>query len=62
MEMMYRTNIFYAVLESNKVVVWDDTVKKFVGELNFRSEVTGIRCSRDLLVVTLETAFLYNFE
>ena len=55
----------FAVLESNpfKVFLWDDNRKKFKGELKFSSEVKGIRCSRDLLVVTNETeAWLYNPE
>lgn len=53
-EMLYRTNIIALVGAGNnpkypkeKVMLWDDSLMKCIGELNFKSEVRGVRLRKD---------------
>ena len=54
MEMLYRTNIIALVgggdnpkFPPNKVMLWDDSLMKCIGELNFKSDVRGVRLRKD---------------
>ena len=68
--MLFRTN--YLVLVGggkepkwplNKVILWDDMKQRAVTELEFRSEVLGVRLRRDsLIVVLLNKVFVYSLS
>lgn len=68
-EMLYRTNIIALVgggespkFPPNKVMLWDDSQMKCIGELNFKSEVRGVRLRKDKIMVILEyKIYVYNF-
>ncbi len=54
MEMLYRTNIIALVgsgsnpkYPNTKVMLWDDSLMKCIGELNFKTEVRGVRLRKD---------------
>lgn len=60
--MLFKTNIFAMVTASeddpsngqNKVQIYDDQKRKFVGELRSKTEVKGVCLRRDIIVMVLE--------
>jgi len=47
----------------NKVVVWDDYQAKSIAELEFTSEIRGLKLRQERLLVALEySIFVYNFK
>lgn len=54
MELLYRTNIIALVgggdkpkWPTNKVMLWDDSTMKVIGELNFKSDVLSVKLRKD---------------
>jgi len=39
---------------NNKLIIWDDYRKSFLGELSFRSEVRAIRLKKDYITVVCD--------
>lgn len=65
-QMLFRCNILALVGASksdrNKVVIWDDHLKRCIGELLFRSEVKAVRLRQDrIVVVMLHKIYVYSF-
>jgi WD repeat-containing protein 45 len=62
-EMLFKCNIFALVgaanngrYPPNQVIIWDDQLKKEVGELSFRHEVKAVRLRRDKVTIKTLTA------
>ncbi|KAG8363836.1 hypothetical protein BUALT_Bualt19G0063600 [Buddleja alternifolia] len=68
-QMLYRCNIVALVgggpnskFATNKVMIWDDHLSGYIGELSFRSEVKSVCLRRDRIVAVLShKIFVYNF-
>jgi hypothetical protein len=69
-ELLYRSNLVALVgagscpqFPVNKVMLWDDSKRKCVGELSFHTAVSAVRMRKDVIVVALERkVFVYNFS
>ena len=67
-EMLYCTNILALVgtgsnsnYPPSKVIIWDDHQTKIIGEINFKSDVKGIRLRKDKIAIALEKkVYIYN--
>jgi len=68
-EMLYRCNILALVgggknpqFPKTKVMIWDDFQVQCIAELEFKTQVKGVRLRRDRVIVVLENkVFVYNF-
>jgi WD repeat-containing protein 45 len=68
--MLFRTNILALVgggitprFPPTKVMIWDDSQGRAIGELAFRTSVRAVRLRQDRIAVALEhKVLLYNFE
>lgn len=68
--MLDRTNIIGLVgtgqnvkYPTTRVVIWDDITRQSIGEINFKSDVRGVKLRKDTIVVVLEQKmFLYDFQ
>lgn len=52
-EMLYRSNIFALISGGdnpkkslNKVMIWEDSQKRIIGELSFKSEVKSVKMTQ----------------
>jgi WD40 repeat protein len=69
-EMLYKCNIFAFVgggenpkYSPNHVIIWDDFQNKEIGTIPFKSEVKGVKLTRDRIIVILEyKVYIYNFS
>ncbi|XP_047327493.1 autophagy-related protein 18d-like [Impatiens glandulifera] len=68
-EMLFCSNILAFVggkdnskFSPNKVIIWDDKQRLFIGEFSFGSEVRAVKLRRDRIVVVLKhKIYVYNF-
>jgi hypothetical protein len=56
-EMLDRTNLIAIVEEQDptRAKIWDNDSEKIVAEMRFKTEVTGLKMSRDLIIVSLSS-------
>ena len=69
-EMLYKSN-FLALLgggktpkfNNNKVVIWDDSKNKEIGEIKFITPIINIKIKKDLLfIICQKRIYLFNFN
>jgi len=68
--MLYKCNILAIIgggnnprYPLNTVMIWDDNLKKCIGELKFRSKVKAVKLRREFIVVVLDyRTYIYNFR
>ena len=69
-EMLFRSNILGIVAREadrsnlkTKLMIWDDHQNRSIGEISFKTEIVGIRLSRENIIVILEkSVHLYDFR
>lgn len=69
-EMVNRSNILALVgggrhpkYPRNNLMLWDDFQYKCIAELEFKSEVTGVKLTKELILAMIaDKAYLYNFN
>lgn len=68
-EMLYKSNILAMVgggtnpkFPPNKVMLWDDSQERCIGELSFKTAVKSVKLRKDIFAVVLENrVYVYNF-
>jgi len=69
-ESMFKSNIFALVgggdnpkYPENTVMIWDDYQSKCIAELEFKSNITGVKMRRDIILISIsEKTYLYKFS
>ncbi|KAH7676714.1 WD40-repeat-containing domain-containing protein [Dioscorea alata] len=68
-EMLFQSNIFALVgggdrphCPPSKIMIWDNQLSRFIGELGFRSELRAVRLRREnIIVVCHQKVIVYDF-
>lgn len=68
--MLYRSNLFALVgggrnpkWTLNKLIIWDDSQEKSIGEIAFRSEIRAVKLRPTRIIVILDNkVYIYNLS